>query len=307
MQVDRRIARLAQRQHGRITAGQLERLGLTRGEIDYRLEVGRLHRVHAGVFAVGHADDTSEGQMLAAVMACGHEAVLSHLHAAHLWDILPPWVEVDLSAIHVTVPPGCRRGRRPGIVVHRAELGEQDRSRRRDIPITSPAHTLLDLGSIVQVRDLERAVDQVLTDELAAPDALWSVVAMHPRRRGARALRSLLEATERFDRLTRSQLEEALLALIRQAQLPEPQLNMRLAGYRIDAAWPHERVAVEVDGYRWHRTRRRLESDRRREAAIRRAGWMPLRYSARQVLDEGLAVLADLSRALAERRGMNAP
>jgi Transcriptional regulator, AbiEi antitoxin len=111
--VDHRIAALAARQHGLVTFAQLRRLGLSRGAIRHRVVSAVLHRVHVGVYAVGHPAISPSAQLLGAVMACGDTAVLSHVHAAHLWRLLPPWIEVELAPTHVTVPPACGRGRRP--------------------------------------------------------------------------------------------------------------------------------------------------------------------------------------------------
>ena len=299
MHVDRRIARLAGRQHGLVTVGQLKRLGLGSDAINHRRAVGRLHSIHVGVYAVGHETITFEGHLLAAVMACGSDAVLSHKQAGLVWGMFPPWVEVELEPVNVTVPRGSRRGRRPGIAVHRAALDRDERTIHRGIPISSPGRTLADLGPHLTPRELESCVDRAITENLVTPSTLRTAAT---RRRRAVALRGLLQAAERFDSVTESELEEAFLRLVREAGLPRPTLNASVAGMRVDAIWHGERVAVELDGYRWHRTRTRQESDRGREARLRRDGWMPLRYSARQVFDEPLAVVGDITRVLAERR-----
>lgn len=302
MPVDERIAQLASRQHGLVTRGQLRHLGLDRSALRRRREAGRIHPVLVGVYAVGHTALTEESRLLAAVMACGPDALLSHEHAAYLWGLRPSWVEADLTRINVTVPASSGRGRRSGIVVHRATLDPRDRVRHRKIPVTSAARTLLDLGAHLGLRDVERAIDQALTDRITTPRELRRTLVTSAGSRGAAALRSVLDGAERFDTLTRSELEEAFLRLVRKGRLPPPTLNARIDGLRIDAVWRTERVAVELDGYRWHRTRGRMESDRDREARLRRTGWTPVRYSARQVFDEPFVVLADLVAILSRRR-----
>ena len=299
---DERIARLAAKQHGLVTRGQLRRLDLSDGAVRGRRESGHLRAVHAGVFAVGHDALTDSARMLAAVMACGPEALLSHTHAADVWDILPPWGRPGMSAIHVTVPATSGRGRRPGIVAHRTRLPGADRAAKLGIPITTSARTVLDLAGIVDTRSLERAIDQALTSELTSIDALHICAAAHRGSRGAGALRRILEASARFDSLTDSELEERFLKLVRSAGLNLPRLNARVAGMRVDATWPAEGVAIELDGYRWHRTRSRAEADRQREMRLRAAGWAVLRYSARQVFEEPLRVTADLASELREGR-----
>lgn len=302
MHVDERIARLASGQHGLVTVGQLRRLGVGRGSIAHRLRVGRLHRVRTGVFAVGHPSLSPEARLLAAVMACGEHAILSHQHAADLWELLPPWIELDLAAINVSVPPGSRRGRRPGLEVHRLEIEDRDRAARRGIPVTSPSRTLVDLANRVAPRTLERAIDQALTDRLVTAPGLHSALDRAGSSRGTRSLRALLAATERFETVTQSELEEAFLVLVRRAALPMPALNVPLLGRRVDAVWSAQRVAVELDGFRWHRTRRRMESGLTEAADLRRAGWVPVRYSARQVFDEPMVVVADLAPLLVRRQ-----
>ena len=145
-------------------------------------------------------------------------------------------------------------------------------------------------------------MDQAITDKRTTPDALRAVLSRSAGSRGAAVLRTIIDAAERFDHLTRSQLEESFLALVRGAGLSPPALNVRIEKMRVDAVWRAERVAVELDGYRWHRTRSRIEADRDREAKLRRRGWTPLRYSARQVFDQPLVVVGDLASVLARNR-----
>jgi very-short-patch-repair endonuclease len=302
LNVDRRIAALALRQHGLITFRQLQRLGLSRRAVQYRVETGRLHRIHVGVFAVGHAAITARGVLLAAVMSCGSEAALSHVHAGLVFELFPPWIEVDPTPTHVSVPLGSGKGRRAGLVVHRAPLPAVDMRVEDGIPVTSPCRTLLDLGSMLDARGLERAVDQAIGDRRTTVRSLHDILERYPHRRGAAALRRLLAVAERFDTVSRSELEDAFLGLVRGAGLPQPSLNFRVGRMRIDAAWPSARVAVELDGHRWHRTRHRQETDRAREASLRRLGWFPIRYSHRQVFDQPGVVIADLAPIIAGRR-----
>lgn len=297
-----RVARVARRQHGLITFGQLRRLGLSRGTIQHWTASGRLHRVHVGVFAVGHRAVTDRGRMLAAVMTCGPMAALSHAHAALVWSLFAPWVEVAVSPTHVTVPPESGRGRRPGVLVHRASLPVGEVTTEDGIPLTTVARTALDFAEIATMRELERLVDRAVSEERVAIADLRSIIAAHPARRGARALRRLLDTAERFDSVGDSELEAAFVALVRQAGLPRPALGTRIDGMKVDAVWPRARVAIELDGCRWHRSRWRQESDRDRETRLRRLGWLVVRYSARQVFEEPLAVIADLTRLLAQRQ-----
>lgn len=172
----------------------------------------------------------------------------------------------------------------------------------RKIPVTAPARTILDLAAH-DAQAGERAVDRALAEEKTTIDALRACACARRGTRGARALGSVLDAAERFDGITRSELEEAFAALASAAGLGDPKRSELVCGVRVDAVWPDERVAVELDGCRWHRTRARTESDRDRELRLRAAGWLVLRYSARRVFEEPMLVVADLARALAARRG----
>ena len=297
-----RVARIAARQHGLITFAQLRRLSGSRGTIQHWTTCGRLHRVHVGVFAVGHRALTDRSRLLAAVMACGPDAALSHTHAALVWRLFPPWVTVNPSPTHVTVPHTSGRGRRPGILVHRAELLPGETELEEGIRVTTVARTALDYGEIASHRELELLVDRAIVEDRVEVGELRTAVAAHPSRRGSGALQRLLDAAERFDSVGDSALEEAFLQLTRAASLPRPSMGAMIGGMKLDAVWPGPRVAVELDGYRWHPTRGRQESDRDREARLRRLGWLVIRYSARQVFERPLEVAADLARVLATRR-----
>jgi very-short-patch-repair endonuclease len=202
----------------------------------------------------------------------------------------------------VTVPRGSGRGRRPGVVLHRAALPPEEITLRDAIPTTVPPRTVLDCGAITDDRTLKLIVDQAITDEATSITELHAIVRRHEHTPGAAALSHLLAAAERFDSVSDSRLAEAFVKLVRDARLPEPVLNHRIGQMRVDAGWPAERVAVELDGYRWHRTRARQETDRRREAALRRFGWLPVRFSYRQVFNTPVAVAADIAAVLAGRR-----
>lgn len=301
MHVHAKIAALAAKQHGLVTIGQLRRLGLSRGAVAHRVRCGRLHRIHVGVYAVGHLHLSPDALMMAAVMACGSDAALSHEHATALWGLTPPWAEIDWTEIAVSVPRGTARGRRPGIRVHRVQLMPAELTTRRLIPVTSAARTLADFGARVELRELERAVDQAVSERLVTLVQLRSATEARPTAPGPACLRGLLATAERFDSVTDSMLEEEFVGIVRCGGLPMPALNQRIEGMRVDAVWRPQRVVVELDGYTWHRTRGRQENDRMREAKLRRAGWWPVRYSKRQVFDEPLVVVSDLATVLAAR------
>jgi predicted transcriptional regulator of viral defense system len=154
--VGRRIAGLAAKQHGTVTREQLLTLGVSGPAISGWVREGRLHRVHRGVYAVGHPRLTSKGRFLAAVFACGPGAVLSHESAAVLWGIRQP----RGPRIDVTVPTPGGRSRRGVLIVHRARLESDEVAVKDGITVTNPARTVLDLADVLRRRPLERVLDE---------------------------------------------------------------------------------------------------------------------------------------------------
>jgi very-short-patch-repair endonuclease len=224
---------------------------------------------------------------MAAVLACGDGAALSHRSAAALWGVHRPWLGVP----EVTVPEGGSRGR-VGVRAYRTtQLDPRDTRRREGVPVTAPARTLLDIAAVIPERDLARAVEEAQVLRLATPRAMLAEVGR--RRPGAAALRAALQA--QFEpRLTRSEAEALLLELVRGAGLPEPETNVRLLGYEVDFLWRAARLVVEVDGFAYHSTRESFERDRRRDARLQAAGFRVVRLTYRQILAEPDSVLACL-------------
>src|SRR4051794_34113200 len=201
------MAALAARQHGVVNRAQLAELGLGRHVVARMLKRGRLHTIHRGVFAVGHRNVTSDGLRMAAVLAAGQGAVLSHRSAAALWGIR----ESAPRQIEVTAP-GERR--RPGLTVHRARLPEDEITRHAGIPVTTPARTLLDLAALLDEQRLARAAERAEALRLGSPTSLADLVARYPRRPGTPKIRRLLEAGRIVETTTRSRLERRFLTLL---------------------------------------------------------------------------------------------
>jgi very-short-patch-repair endonuclease len=287
------IATLATMQYGVVSRAQLLAAGIGPGAIETRLKRHQLHPLHRGVYAVGHTALVPLARELAAVLACGSGAVLSHRTAAWIWRIL----EFAGELIDVTVPRSNRR--RPGLTVHRSRsLGPEDTRVHRGIPVTAPARTLLDLAEVATARELERAFDEAITQRLTTYPALAAAVQQANGHRGIRALRELLARTEE-PTITRSEAEERFLALTREADLPAPQVNARVGAHIVDFLWPDRRLVVEVDGYRFHASRTAFERDRRRDADLNATGFRVLRITWRQLVEEPVAVIARLAQALA--------
>jgi very-short-patch-repair endonuclease/predicted transcriptional regulator of viral defense system len=285
----RRLVGLAERQHGVVTRVQLLDLGLSDDGILRRVRAGWLHRVHRGVYAVGRPTLTTHGRFLAAVLSCGPAAVLSHFAAAGLWRLLP---ERGLR-IDVTVPRGGERRRRGAVIVHRAALPAADGTVRDGIPVTTPARTLIDLADVLPRRRLERAFDEAAFLRLEL-DGLRVILG----RRGAAALRRVLEEHEAGTTRTRSELEEGVLSVCRRLGLRPPEINVRIEGHTVDFAWREERLIVEADSWQAHGTRAAFERDRRRDADLIAAGWRPLRVSYRRLERDPDWVAARIAAAL---------
>jgi very-short-patch-repair endonuclease len=302
--VDRAISELAEKQHAVFRLEQLEALGLSRGAVFKRASVGRLHRIRLGVYSlVPRPLLTREGHWMAAVLACGPGAVLSHRDAAALHGMRP----TSRTRIEVTVPRRSSR-RHAGIQIHRSTtLTPADVTRENGIPCTTIARTALDLASVVARRPVERALDQLDAMQLFDLNALDDQLARNPRHPGARLLRSILEEHYVGGTPTESELEEAFLALCRRLRLPEPRVNrwidLRDGGPMIrgDFVWYEQRVIVETDGHRYHRTRQARERDPLRDQRAMVAGWRPVRTTWRQVMRRPRELEPTLLRLLGSR------
>lgn len=286
---------VAARQHGVVSRGQLVALGFEPRAIDRRAEAGQLRPLHRGVYLVGAVPPPLASEM-AAVLACGERAVLSHRSAGSLWQLLP--YLPNSHPVTVTVP-GRDPGTKPGIRIHRVRrLHSAEVTTSKRIPITTPARTLLDLAPILEPAHLEQALARARRRNLVRPPQLSSLLARHPTRHGAPALRRLLEAEDE-PAFTRSKAEQLLLTLIRQAELPAPELNIPLHGYEVDFLWRQERLVVEVDGRAYHADAGAFEQDRRRDAELMAHGYRVIRVTWRQLTDAPIPTVARIAAALA--------
>jgi very-short-patch-repair endonuclease len=200
--------------------------------------------------------------------------------------------------VHVTVVGRGRRSR-PGLTVHRVQkLDPRDRGQRHGIPVTSPARALLDHAAYAPPDEVERAIGEASALKLVTENQILGALERAPKRAGAGRLRGEL-ARERGPQWTRSEGERRMLKLIRAAGLPQPLTNVRIEGWPTDFLWPEHKLIVEVDGYPFHSHRRAFERDRRRDAAHVTAGYVVIRFTWRQLIEEPLVVVATVARALA--------
>ncbi len=290
--LDARIAQIAGREHGNITRRRLIGLGLSPNAIRYRVKVGRLFVVHRGVYAVGRPPRTALERASAAVLACGHEAALTHRPALALWD-LAPWS----WGMAVTAPSQHDHA---GIKTHRStHLLRRDFRREKGIRVTSPARTLLDCAPLLSQRALSLAVNEALRRKLLRRSNLADVVARFPRHPGARRL---AEFASVLGGPTRSGWEDDFPAFCRHFGLPQPVMAARVAGYEVDALFPREKVIVELDGWQFHSSRQSFEDDRERDASTLAAGHVTVRLTWERMHARARREAARLEAILAQRR-----
>jgi hypothetical protein len=260
------------------------------------VRAGRLHRIHRGVYAVGHKRLSREGRLMAAALACGPGAVLSHATAASVWNLRPTSaakIDVTLpSAKGRTGPSNVRLRRRPGLIA-------TDVTRHNALPVTTPARTLLDLAATIRAPALDRALEQAEKLELLD---MTPIVELLERERGRPGAPALARAIRQYaPEPTRSDLEADFLALCDAHGLPRPTMNTWIEGYEVDAHWPGTFLVAEIDSRKHHHTTAAFERDRRRDAWLAGAGYTVLRFTWRRIVTEPQGVAVDVRRALSAR------
>jgi very-short-patch-repair endonuclease len=261
-------------QHGVVARVQLLEIGMSVAAIRHRLEIGRLHQLHRGIYAYGRPEVGRLGGLMAAVLASGTEAQLSHRSGADLWGIR----RQATGPIDVTVSSGTRH--RPGIKMHRREPPAPRRFISR-IPVGDPLSILIDLATCLETEEVEDAVNAADRLELIVTYRLRQALDSEPRRLGAGRLRRILDA-QTFSR-SQTALERRFLPIARAAGLPKPGSQVRLGKYRVDFHWPELGLVVEADSLTYHRTVAQQTTDLKRDQAHARAGLRTLRFNHRQV------------------------
>lgn len=293
------LSRLASRQHGVVTREQLLAAGASRQQIKDRVQSGRLIRVHRGVYRVGHSAPSMEAIYMAAVKACGGRALLAGRSAARLHCLFRgSWPQAEV------VTPSERRV--SGVLTRRAAWNPADATIHRSIPVTTVPRTLVDLAAVLSPPHLARAVHEASVLHDVGPDEIEAILARRHNWPGCRELRAVLHGDTP---VTLSRMESEFLRLLRDAGLPQPRANGPVDGRYVDCRWPAQRLTVELDGYRYHRTRRAWERDRAREREARARGDDFRRYTYADVVEDPRAMLRELRECLAvqERSGSNRP
>jgi hypothetical protein len=293
----RRAWELAGRQHGVVGRRQLLVLGFSKRAIEHRVRYGRLHPVARGIYAVGWPQPTRERRWMAAVLACGNGAALSHRSAAALWGIgaeKPGRIDVSVRRLCELRHPGLKVRGRP-------TLREGDIVSRNGIPVTGPVRTLVDLGTELGPIRLERAVNEADKRDLIDPETLRVCLDEYAGQPGAPMLRRLLD--KRTFRLSDSDLEIYFRPIATEAGLPPPLSKQIVNRWEVDFYWPDLGLIVETDGLRYHRTPSAQARDAKRDRTHVLAGLTPLRfthyeirYEPSQVRDELTAALRSLDR-----------
>lgn len=279
VRVDAQIARLAESQYGVVSLAHLRAAGLAPGAIYSRVRAGRLHRVHRGVFAVGHRRLSREGHWLAAVLALGDGAALSHISAGAHLALRPS----SAGVIHLTVPSHAGRRTRPGIVVHRSITLGAGVIRHEGVPVTDVARTLLDLAGMLAPGPLERAVERSLELRLFDLTAVCAVLDANPRRRGTAVLARIIDTIHDEPALTRSELEALMRDVCDAHGIERPEVNATVDCYEVDFLWRSRRLIVETDSHKHHGTRTAFENDRATDARLTVLGYRVIRFTHRQL------------------------
>lgn len=299
--IDWVIAALAGEQHGVVAIWQLLLRGFADDAVHHRVQQGRLHRLHFGVYAVGHTKLSVRGRWMGAVLACGPDAALSHRDGGALWRI-----RRDSRFLIDVTAPGRSRHARPGIAIHRPRRFEPDECTTVDgIPVTTVARTLIDLAAVVPYSQLVRAWDEAVRLRVFDFDDLVRVRSRFKARGGLRHVDLLIAEARPLPPMTRSELEVLALELFRAAGFPEPAVNVYLPEARaeVDFLFRDQRVVVEVDGGAYHRTDRQRDEDNARDARLQLARYTVIRVSDRRLNHDPEGVIADVAAALVRGGG----
>lgn len=290
---ERRIAELAARQHRVAGDDQLVTLGLGRDAIRYRIEIGRLQRVHHGVVAIGPGPLHQRGRWWAALLACRPGPALSHLSSAAARGLA-----AELGAVHVTVP---RRTtiELEGVTIHSARrLDPLDLDRSEDgLPITALHRTLLDLAEVLPFERFETIFEEADRRSCLDLDAITACMKRNPGRHGLKPLRRLLADYLPVEGANEG-LERRFQKFIRAEGFPPPQMNVLVDGLLVDCFWPELDFVIELDSRGYHSHRKQFDRDRSRDGVMLRGGHRYLRVTDRRLVREREQLVADLAAVL---------
>jgi hypothetical protein len=287
--VEARMCEIADRAHGVVTREELIAVGITRAQVEHRLQTGALLREHPGVYRVGHRAPSTEARYMVAVKACGDDAVLSGSAAGHLLGL----IRGAAPDPEVTAP---REKRIKGVRTRRCRnIDPEDRTIWRGLPVTSVPRTLVDMASVLSVSELGRACHEAGVRCRTTPADVEEVLARRPTSPGAGKLRPILRGDQK---VALSTLEARFLELLREAGLPLPVTNKPTGGRRVDCRWAQQALTVELDSYTYHSSRHAWERDRLRERQAYARGDQFRRFTYDDVFVRPRLMLRELRRLL---------
>ena len=286
-----RLAALLDRQHLVVAVWQMQRCGYSEWAARRAVKTREFDRIYRGVLTVAGTHLSFKGHCMAAVLACGPDAAISHHAAAALHDLRP----IPQTAIDVTAP-GKRRY--DGIRIHVSPLPRQHRTHIDAIPITTLERTYLDYAEQATPRQLTAALEAAQQRQILDLRKLQFVIDNSPGRKGIKSLTAAIEDIDSDPQWTQSRPERDFLELLRTTDLPQPLANRLIEGHLVDFVWPAQRLIVEVDSYDFHTSRAAFEADRVRDAHLQTAGWRVLRVTARRLQTQAQAVVADVRQML---------
>jgi very-short-patch-repair endonuclease len=287
------VQALAGRHHGIVKRRQVREAGLSRREIDRRIEAGWLVPQHEGVYAVGHTALTYHSHLIAAVYACGEDALASHRSAGKLWGILRGTQRIEVTGPRSRVPKN-------GFTLHRSRLiHDEDRATIDNIPVTSLARTLVDLADVLSEERLADAVNEAELRQIFDLKPVERVLERLPGRKGRHKLNRVLSAYRPVQPVTRSKGERLVYRICEQHRLPRPRVNAWVHGYEVDFYLPEAGLVLEFDGGDVHRTTKAFYEDRKRDRVLAAKGIDVVRATDR---DPPAVLAKELQAILAVRR-----
>ncbi len=295
---DQRVAAIAGEQRGRAKRAQLLAAAITDHQIATMVGSGWLEPRFRGVYVVGYAPDGELTRETEALLACPDAALLGDVSAAAGWALIP-W-RLAKGPVHITIA-GEHRTHQAGIRLHRTSTldSKLDIRIRNGLPIVSPARALVEIAGTLTPRELERALDDALHGNIVRlAQVRETLMRIGSRRPGSPILDALLTEREEGSGLSRSDGELAMWDAIISSGLPRPERNARVHGSEVDLLWPGLRVIVEVDSYQFHLRKASFDSDRSKDAALEALGFTVLRFTAKQIAEEPLAVIARIAAVL---------
>ncbi len=287
--IEQIIGRIAGRQHGIIAWAEMIAAGVSAEQIRHRVKIALLIRVYRGVYSVGHRALTTEGRYLAAVKACGDDAVLCGRAAAYLLGIL--------KAVVPPPPEVATRNQRriPGLKTRRLPVDRRDIMKVRGIPCTTPARTIVDLAPAMDDDSFARLCHEAGVKYRTTPRQVKTVMARRGRCNGANRIRRVMAGETK---VALSVLERAFLDVLEAEGLPLPDTNTRVGNHRVDCRWVDQGVTVELDSFRYHNSKHSWDHGYGREREARARGDEFRRFTYDDVFEDQTYMLAELRKLL---------